>query len=49
MPAKHQKKPAPKTTAPVAEHKKHVEEFLLDETYKAKPAELNDTSDEAKP
>ena len=49
MPVKHQQKPAPKPSASVKAHKDHVEEFLKDEKYKAKPATLNDTSDEAKP
>jgi hypothetical protein len=49
MPVKDQKKPAPKPSEAVEVHRKHVEEFLKDEKYKAKPATLNDTSDEAKP
>ena len=49
MPAKDQKKPAPKAKASIEEHKAHADAFLADPKYKVKPATLNDTSDEAKP
>jgi hypothetical protein len=49
MPVKDQKKPAPKTTAPIEDHKKHADEFLANEKYKVRPATLNERNDEAKP
>jgi hypothetical protein len=49
MPDKHQRKPAPRPSAPIEEHRKHAEAFLKDERYKVKPEKLQDRSDEAKP
>jgi hypothetical protein len=49
MAVKHQRKPAPKATAPVEEHRRHADEVIADEKYKQKPAALNDRSDEANP
>jgi len=49
MPAKHQKKPAPRTNAPVKDHKKHADEILADEKYKKKPDTYQELNDEAKP
>ena len=37
MAVKHQQKPAPKTKAPIEEHKKHADEFLAREEHKVKP------------
>ena len=48
MAVKHQQKPAPKTKAPIEEHKKHADEFLAKEEYKQQPEGYRPT-DEAKP
>jgi hypothetical protein len=49
MPVKDQKKPAPKASAPIEQHRKHAEAFLQKEEYKQKPAKYDGRSDEAKP
>jgi hypothetical protein len=49
MPAKDQKKPAPKASEAIEVHQRHAEQFLKDEKYKVKPAALDDRSDTAKP
>jgi len=48
MPVKDQKKPAPKTKAPIEEHKKHADEFLAKDEHRQPPVGLQPT-DEAKP
>jgi hypothetical protein len=47
MPVKHQQKPAPKTKAPIEEHKAHADEFLPKGEYRQKPVGYKPT-DEAK-
>ena len=49
MPAKHQKKPAPRANAPIEEQKKHTEEILEDEEYQKKPDTFQELNDEAQP
>lgn len=45
MPVKHQQKPAPKTKAPIEEHKRHAETFLAKEEHKQRPAGYEPTGE----
>lgn len=49
MPVKHRQKPAPRTNAPIEEHRKHAKEFLAKDEYENKPEKSRDKTDEAKP